>query len=678
MTARKWISFNPEFVCGDDVTQLLASVARQLAEVLDRVEVDRQPDQMEAIRRGGFQLTQDCQMEDQQAFIAAINVLVDLLRQGWLMQIKDCEIKIARPTKSKGAEERRKQIRTQLQSERNEQLRKPSVRLFVKSMETKRLHGDRIVSVFNLMRDGRELSDRLKAVRQSKDVDGKIDLLQGTVRPYLQFVVGDECCELTGFRLIDIWRYFRLTWANPYKSVPGRTMMVLVRDAAEPFHPVMGIAALSSAPVGLSVRDNRIGWTSEVVLERIKHKPSKKWANWLHRTVDEAIDEIYKDDLIADGAISLKDLKHPSEVVINNLREASHLHREEHYRLMQGEEYKISVTQAKSSEHWWAEQARTPLFRGKRELELSDLLKVRSTLNNLLPKPSISQLKGFMATSPGRDAIRRLVRRAKGVRVGTVMAELSICGAVPPYGELLGAKLVAVLATSPEVVREYRKRYGGTESVIASSMAGRSIIRPAELVFIGTTSLYGIRPCQYDRISIGCNRINESLPGRIHYEYLGKTQGYGTFQFGEKTVKELSKFLSQTRNGRKAHNVFGEGASPRLRNIRDGLDKLGLSSDDLLDHGAPRLIYGSMLVSNANDYLLGLDKTPKYLIPPSRVKEASVCIGRWWLERWVLNRISKKGLLKQIASHSLIHPIEYGARVKLPREDSGQGVLFDY
>jgi hypothetical protein len=31
---------------------------------------------------------------------------------------------------------------------------------------------------------------------------------------------------------MDIWRYFRHTWTYQYTSVPGRTMMFLVRDQA--------------------------------------------------------------------------------------------------------------------------------------------------------------------------------------------------------------------------------------------------------------------------------------------------------------------------------------------------------------------------------------------------------------------------------------------------------------
>jgi hypothetical protein len=42
----------------------------------------------------------------------------------------------------------------------------------------------------------------------------------------------------------------------------------------------------------------------------------------------------------------------------------------------------------------------------------------------------------------------------------------------------------------------------------------------------------------------------------------------------------------------------GRLGNPRLRKIRDGLDALALPTDDLLNHGSPRLVYGVMLTQN--------------------------------------------------------------------------------
>jgi hypothetical protein len=64
----------------------------------------------------------------------------------------------------------------------------------------------------------------------------------------------------------------------------------------------------------------------------------------------------------------------------------------------------------------------------------------------------------------------------------------------------------------------------------------------------------------------------------------------GTFQFGDQTVGALALLLSQSKRGQQVNSVFGEGVNPvnpRLRKLRDGLDALGLSSDDLLNHGGP-------------------------------------------------------------------------------------------
>src|SRR5260221_8683223 len=123
-------------------------------------------------------------------------------------------------------------------------------------------------------------------------------------------------------------------------------------------------------------------------------------------------------------------------------------------------------------------------------------------------------------------------------------------------------------------------------------MAGRSIYRQADLAFIGTTSLYGQRPSQYDRISIPSDpELAHSVPG-IRYEFLGRTLGMGTLQFGKQTVTELALLLTQSARGQRVNSVFGEGNNPRLRKIRDGLDELGLPADELLNHGGPRLVYG--------------------------------------------------------------------------------------
>ena len=83
--------------------------------------------------------------------------------------------------------------------------------------------------------------------------------------------------------------------------------------------------------------------------------------------------------------------------------------------------------------------------------------------------------------------------------------------------------------------------------------------RPVDLVFISTSSIYGQRPNQYDRIVIP-GRVWGG-EGEVRYAYLGRTLGKGTYQFNAETMKALGRMLSQTRRWQRVNYVFGEGGS---------------------------------------------------------------------------------------------------------------------
>jgi len=70
-----------------------------------------------------------------------------------------------------------------------------------------------------------------------------------------------------------------------------------------------------------------------------------------------------------------------------------------------------------------------------------------------------------------------------------------VVGAVPPYSQLIGGKLVAALMASKEVKKAYDRKYLGREAVI-SRKANR-----ARLVLLTTTSALG-RSSLYNRLSI--------------------------------------------------------------------------------------------------------------------------------------------------------------------------------
>jgi hypothetical protein len=173
-------------------------------------------------------------------------------------------------------------------------------------------------------------------------------------------------------------------------------------------------------------------------------------------------------------------------------------------------------------------------------------------------------------------------------------------------------KLVALLMTSPELVAAYHSKYRRACSVIASSMAGRAIRRPPHLVLLGTTSLYGVTSSQYNRLRMPATAIAAS--GAVEFERLGRTAGFGSYHFSRETMRALEELGAQRRRGREVNSIFGEGVNPKLRKVRGALDSVGLPSEQLLQHGSPRLIYAVPLAANFRDILVGRAKRPKYLM----------------------------------------------------------------
>lgn len=602
---------------------------------------------------------------DRQALLSAGYVLSDLIAQGWRIRIRtEClEVRPPDPVEGDNMAEKAR-IRRQELVKRDGQLRQPSVQKFIESMERKRLHRGQFVSIFSLMRDGRELADRLREVRFYHE-DLRTDELTKIVDPYLEFVTADNSiCEHTGLRLMDIWRYFRHTWTNQYTSVPGRTMAFLVRDRAAENHPVMGIGALSSPIMQIKERDTWIGWHPEIFLDRVRHKPTRKLARWLVEIIDGAIDEIYIDDLLEDGVFSTRDLVNPSNVALERLMAESAKHRRLHHRYTRSRDLRRKHNVDSSSDVYWVSQARTHLFRSKRALALATYLRARAVLNAAFAgKPTAEKLANLAATGQGSDTIRQVLKKAKADRVGIAVADITVCGAVQPYNAVLGGKLVAMLAASPEVLIHYRQRYGGAKSEIASSIAGRPIVRVPKLVLLGTTSLYGIGSSQYNRIKIPADRLGGAKTDSIRYEEVGHSEAFGTSQFSDETINALVDLVQQS-NEQRVNSIFGEGVSPKLRKIRQALDLLNLPSDQLLRHHRPRVIYAVSLIHNLGDYLIGLARRPDYIMPLDGARLATTAIGGWWRERWLQNRIASDTALDEVARHTCVHPITHGARVK--------------
>ena len=250
---------------------------------------------------------------------------------------------------------------------------------------------------------------------------------------------------------------------------------------------------------------------------------------------------------------------------------------------------------------------------------------------------------GFPAQHP--NGLRTLSTALVEVRKGGLssqVADVSVCGAVAPYNSLLGGKLVALLMASLEVRDAYRSRYAGQVSIISSQMAGRAIYRPAELKALTTTSLYGNGKPQYNRLRLRAAEF-ATLNHDVEWRELAKTAGYGTVHLGPTTVRILREVSERIYRARRINHRFGEGASPRLRQIREAVEALGINSAAVLHHATPRIFYGCELHPGAINELVGL-----YPATENRGHPAGV-LASLWRQRWLSKRIQNSEVLGTVA-----------------------------
>jgi len=404
--------------------------------------------------------------------------------------------------------------------------------------------------------------------------------------------------------------------------------------------------------------------------------PSIKYARWLQSSLAERIQSIYLKDLLRDGLVNYIDLEYPGESIISNLLSASDQAIKRHRRYPITKQNRFSSGIGVKDEDWEGE-AKTQLFRSKRCKNLADLLWIKKVFQDHgFDRASKKQLTESLRSKKFQKAICALVRMLKSDQVGINLMDISVCGAIAPYNEILGGKLVCMLLCSPEINQYYYKRYKHVDSIIASSMRGGSVKKNPLLVLLGTTSLYGIGSSQYNRVKIPSGSIGGKEGEVVKYHQIGYSKGFGTFHFSKTTNTWIKNLLAKKEGGKKVNSIFGEGVNPYLRQHREALSEVKLPSDILLQHGDKRVVYGISLTHNFREILLNLDKSPKYIIPQSNAKKRTEMIVEFWYSRWLASRIEIPGILDKIEQHTLVYPIEHGAQVDLPKNEDDVELTF--
>jgi hypothetical protein len=585
-------------------------------------------------------------------YIASLSVLYDLTQQGWGLEVKNNnELYLTMLTENSNNKD---YIRHRLSTERKAQFNVDSTLRFINYMEHVKIYHDHEISIKNLIGNSDAL---IRAINNNERV----------VDPYIQLVT-HSIDEYTGYRDTDIWRYFRYTWSIPYKTMPGRNLFYLVRDRAQEFHPVIGIFALGNAVLNLTVRDNEIGWTVDAIRSTLERKASNEISTqevsqtngktitskrtryleteeehkaritaYSKRTMEvllgnlkSAINDIYVRDLGYH-----RGTKYPSEETINELKRLYEELREQ------------AIDNKKTAKVTnWEDETKEILFKKKRTFELAKLLDAMCWFNHFKCDNHTKWLDDMIKNEQGRKAINVALVANRKTKIGSNMMEIIVCGAIPPYNELLGGKLVSILACSPIVIRDYTEKYANQVSEIASRMKGKQVIRDSRLAFLGTTSLYSLGSSQYNRIKVP---INDDFT--LQYKKMGITEGYGTVYFSKETTDTMMRILEVQDGGRRINHVFGEGTSPRFRLISRGLSALGIKADAFLKHYSPRIVYSMELALNTNEFLLGHTNELNYpfdITNDDDVNKKTQDMIEYWYERWMNKRLQTVDIIQRL------------------------------
>ena len=208
------------------------------------------------------------------------------------------------------------------------------------------------------------------------------------------------------------------------------------------------------------------------------------------------------------------------------------------------------------------------------------------------------------------------------------MMDAYVIGALPPYNELLGGKLMAYILASNELRTLYKKKYRGKKTIIKGRTASR-------LVLLATTSLYGTHSAQYARLKYGKTLL---------YQPIGSTSGYGSLHISSETFEAMRELAEA--KGFNTSNRFGMGPNWRMRIIRATCDILKLDSDVILKHSFQRGLYAVSLAVNSKSFLRGESKSLIYRNMPLKK------LVKFWKKRWFDMRIQNPNVIQRVRSFS--------------------------
>jgi len=204
-------------------------------------------------------------------------------------------------------------------------------------------------------------------------------------------------------------------------------------------------------------------------------------------------------------------------------------------------------------------------------------------------------------------------------------------GALPPYNDLLGAKMVVLSMTSNEVRESYANKYQNTKTILKK----RKI--PNRLLFITTTSAYG-KSSVYERIK---------YKGEVVSQFIGFTSGAGTFHLPEDVYRECLQYLEQ--KGVDIKRGYGTGPSRKMKLIAKALRLLKIPTFSY--HNIKRGYYLFSNVKNLREVIRNNENPLWYDRPIDD-------LARYWIKRWCIPRSKRIGRWRDFNADDFFKSVE--------------------
>jgi len=557
---------------------------------------------------------------------------------------------------------------------------------------------------FSVLRDAREMGWKIRSIRSNKPIFVKpkfsnketrkehiqkiLDLRVKeqkeipTIRKFLsQFNSKDIISEIEDLPLTDwfddieiipvvneqqreVFRYLRHSWRIPYSTTPGRTLSFIVQKSNK---NVVGIFTLASPTLWMSGRDESLGFENLAIIKNKGVKETK--SQWIERwkktgmenTDNRRIHPHSGKYTIAEFISSLKlalirRLEQLPLVEMDNI--------DEDLLNQLGVDLKITKPQRELS-------LTTNNIDKRRRLydKCFESLKIISKAPEINTFDELwDYLHGENSDEKHLKSMKQALREQKTHAFAGSLADISICGAIPPYNPLRLGKLVAMLTMSDFVSKTWEEKYGDDVSVIASNVAGRPINRKSDFAALATTGLYGKGNIQYDRVKVG------SGSGIRKMKKIGETgEGEGDQRKGPSTLTIsleswncINAYCDTYDIATNISGKFGEGTSARLRQLNAIRASLISEIPEIFDKDLwdnivlnpfSRSIHVSLLSRNSTRYLLGIDKNLSHIEPLPTVQE----IVEQWKERWLIPLITKEDsdIFKKINQQNLTKLLPY-------------------